>query len=417
LPDGAWTDDDTDFEWVYIFEMQGQGEIFLRTSEIANLWRERINQRIWCSNLYARQLMDLGLEPPLTGNVLLNPWAEFNISGQFLCETFGLIAPAMPRTASRIGLHYTRVAIDGEPAQTTQLFDTMIATAFQTGDMQVLLDAGTAALDEDCVIRKIVDTVRRWHSDSPDDWRTTRRRIKETYSRYDGAMRDRNGYELNTACTIASLLHGNGEFARTLELAFNLGWDCDNNAATAGTIVGVVKGYRWMLAQGWRITDRYRNETREKMPKDETITSFADRLVDLAEKVILDQGGRRILKDGRLIYVIATEPPANVAPLLERAALLASTQEDVGPQIRAGLASNDRRDRARAAYLAICLELDEKYREHSPEQWKTAMDALRQSDQIAQVLFHHSPVPAAQSLQEKARRAGLEKPAQRRDLW
>lgn len=91
--------------------MQRQGEIFLPTSEITNLWKTRINRRIWCSNQYARVL-----EPPLTGNIALNPWADFNISGQFLCETFGLIAPGMLQTAGRIGLHYTSVAIDGEPA-------------------------------------------------------------------------------------------------------------------------------------------------------------------------------------------------------------------------------------------------------------------------------------------------------------
>ena len=71
-------------------------------------------------------------------------------------------------------------------------------------------------------------------------------------------MRDKNGYELNTGATIAALLYGQGDFAQTLITAFNFGWDADNSAATAGTIVGVIKGYRWMLAQGWPIVDRYR---------------------------------------------------------------------------------------------------------------------------------------------------------------
>ena len=80
--------------------------------------------------------MDLGIEPPWTGNVGLNPWSDFNISGQFICESFGLMSPAMPQTAARLGLHYTHVAIDGEPAQATQLFTTMIATAFVETDIE-----------------------------------------------------------------------------------------------------------------------------------------------------------------------------------------------------------------------------------------------------------------------------------------
>ena len=163
LPKGAWTDDDTDFEWVYIVAMQRENEIYLSPERISQLWKSRINTRIWCSNLYARQLMDIGIKPPLTGRFALNPWADFNISGQFLCETFGLLAPGMPQTAARIGLNYTRVAIDAEPAQTTQLFTSMIATAYITNDIEKILDAGVASLDAKSVIRQIANDVRLWH--------------------------------------------------------------------------------------------------------------------------------------------------------------------------------------------------------------------------------------------------------------
>ena len=118
--------------------------------------------------------MDLGIDPPLTGTAAFNPWADFNISGQFLCETFGLIAPAMPQNAAQIGLNYTRVAIDGEPAQTTQLFTSMIATAFVENDVDTLLDAGLAAIDPNSQICQIVKDVRHWHKEHPDDWRATR---------------------------------------------------------------------------------------------------------------------------------------------------------------------------------------------------------------------------------------------------
>jgi hypothetical protein len=94
LPQGARTDDDTDLEWVYVVARQDEDRVLLPGSRIAELWRERINRRIWCSNRYARGLTDLGLEPPVTGSRVLNTRAEFNISGQFLSETFGLIPPA-----------------------------------------------------------------------------------------------------------------------------------------------------------------------------------------------------------------------------------------------------------------------------------------------------------------------------------
>ena len=74
-------------------------------------------------------------------------------------------------------------------------------------------------------------------------------------------------------------------------MAFNLGWDADCNAATAATIVGVLKGRRWMNKQGWDIKDVYRNTTRDDMPADETLTSFENSLIEAARITIQRNGG------------------------------------------------------------------------------------------------------------------------------
>jgi len=418
LPQGAWTDDDTDFEWVYIKVMQDEDRLLLPPERISRLWRERINTRIWCSNLYARQLMDLGIDPPLTGMSVFNPWADFNISGQFICETFGLIAPAMPRRAAEIGLNYTRVTIDGEPAQTTQLFTSMIATAFVENNVDAILDAGLSAIDPNSKISRIVRDVRRWHKEHPDDWRATRQRLKQTYGRYNGEMRDRNGYELNTGSTVAALLYGRGDFIKTLITAFNFGWDADNNAATAGTILGVMKGYRWMLTQGWQIVDRYKNTTRENMPADETITSFADRLADLAEKVVVEQGGQRLTSDGRIVYRIRTQEPKCIQPMESPDVQTAALRETLKSEIRESITHPaSKQQLARAAYYALCLDLADAVRKEHPQEWSQALAALSGYANVVQAIFHHSPTPLGDQLREKALAAGLQKPADKRDLW
>ena len=286
LPEGAFTDDDTDIEWVYVAEMAKTGDLYLPPARLTELWRSNMNDRIWCANLYARQLMDIGLEPPLTGRPALNPWASFNISAQFLSEAFGLVAPAMPRTAARLGVHYLHVAVDGEPIQTTQLFAGMIATAFVEPDVVKVVEAGRRMLDPKSAVGPIVDDVLGWWRERPEDWKATRLKMKEKYTKHGGTMRDRNGYELNTAAIIGALLHGQGEFVETLRLAFNFGWDSDCNAATCGAILGVMKGKRWMDERGWVVKDVYKNTCRPGMPQDETITGYGDKLVAVARRVI-----------------------------------------------------------------------------------------------------------------------------------
>src|SRR5690606_14484146 len=118
-----------------------------------------------------------------------------------------------------------------------------------------------------------------------------------------GNFRDVNGYELNTGSIIAALLYGDGDFAESLKHAFNFGWDADCNAATVGTIVGVMTGYRRMMNHNdpyrpdWQIVDRYRNVTRDNMPLDETITGFADRVIELFEMVNEANGGKSVVRN------------------------------------------------------------------------------------------------------------------------
>ena len=418
LPDGAWTDDDTDFEWVYLKAMQEGGPMEIPYDRISQLWKTHINRMIWCSNQFARQLMDIDIEPPLTGQPFFNPWADFNISGQFLSESFALISPGMPQAAARLGVHYTQVAISGEPAQTTQLFDAMIATAFFTENIQTILDAGVSALDARSRIREIVSDVRLWWQQQPQDWRATRRLVKQKYSRYQGGMRDRNGYELNTASVIGALLYGEGDFIKTLVTAFNFGWDADNNAATAGTVIGVIKGVRWMKDQGWNIQDRYRNTSRDQMPADETITRFGDRLTELAERVIVENGGSKLVLNGEAVYRIRRQQPVNIQALQDPAKEFKMQRSRFKAPLGKTVADDKNpKALARAAYLAICLDLARNLQSHYPSQWSQALAALNQYPKVVQVLFYESPVSEGDLLRTRALAAGLEKPLKREKIW
>src|SRR5436190_10352429 len=374
LPKGAWTDDDTDIEWVYLVEMEKTGELYLPPKRVGELWRANMNGGIWCANLYARQLLDLGIDPPLCGRIAINPWSVFNISAQFVCEAFGLISPGMPRSAARIGIHYTHYAVDGEPIQTTQLFTAMIAAAFFEKDMEKIVRAGLAAVDPKSAIHPIVTDVLSWWKENPKEWRETRRRIKEKYTHHGGGESDRNGYELNTAAVIGALLHGGGDdLKEVLRLAFNFGWDADCNAAVCGAIVGVLRGKKWIDAQGWEIKDVYKNTCRDQMPKDETITRYGDRLISAAKANILANGGRERVADGKKVYVIRTEAAANVEPLPAPLDRLEELRRELLPTIEMDLTGAPQA-RARAAYLALSLGEAERFRKEWPEDWKSAVE-------------------------------------------
>lgn len=410
LPTGAFTDDDTDFEWVYIYTMQKKRTVLLPYEEINALWKERINRSIWSSNRYARHLMDIEMKPPMTGLMSLNPWADFNVSGQFLCETFGLLAPAMPQTAARIGLHYTKVAIDHEPAQTTQLFTSMIATAFVENDINKILDAGIAAIDPNSNTLRIINDVKQWHRQNPTNWTETRRLLKEKYTQENSGRRDQNGTELNTGAILIAFLYGEGDFAETIKLSFNLGWDADCNAATLGTILGAKDGYRNMMSQGWMIVDRYKNTTRDNMPMDETITSFADRLIDLFELVNETNGGKKMVVNQTVVYEIPVENPAPVDQLVTHDSQKAALQKEYSKEITDNLLNGSKEQKARAAYMAVCLDLDKNLSQKYPAQWKQACYDLSGYWRVMNNIFFGNFISLGK-LKDKFIQAGFKSPS------
>ena len=376
LSEGARTDDDTDIEFVYIHHMLEYDQILLPYDTIYNLWIENLSTMIWCSNEYARKLMNLGIKPPHTGRILLNPWAVFNISGQFLCEQFALISPGMPQTAGRIGTHYTHVAVDGEPIQTTQLFDAMIATAFIEDDIMEVIDAGLRSIDPASEIHGIVSNVLEWYHRNPQDWRATRLAIKEKYWNGEfGGPGGSNGYRVITAATIASLLYGQGDFVESIRFAFNFGWDADNIAAMTGTIVGVIKGEKWIREQGWVIKDLYVNDRRPGLPSRMTIGEFAEKHLDLAKKNILSNGGELFERDGEQWCRIKFETPSVVeqipVPLHRHEELLAEFK----PAVFEGL-KGDSVSRAAAVYLAVCLGIVSETEQEMTEDWENAISSF-----------------------------------------
>ena len=412
LADGAWTNDDTDIEWIYVYAMQESDNLFLPPEHIMKLWKEHIVDRSFFATGYSKRLMEIGIKPPLTGNRVLNPFADFNIAGHFLSESFGMIAPGLPKTAGRIGLHYTTVCIDGEPAQMTQFFTAIYAMAFFETDIDYLLDVGLASIDPTSSFYEVIQATRKMVAENPNDWRQMRRLLKERYSKHEGELRDRNGYELNGAATVAALLYGKGDLAESLRLAFNFGWDADNSAASVGTILGTMNGYQRMEDQGWKVKDIYYNITRLNMPLNETLTSFADRLTQLAVKTLLEEGGAVVEKgtDGAT-YIFEGQSPENILPLYPMDKQREWMQLPLTFEIDRLLTSpGSKEDRARAVYLALATGSGKDFQQKYPDAWDDSVQAFEEFPRIGSIILaaESRGIIAATALRKSAEEMGIE---------
>jgi len=309
LPKGARTDDDNDFELTHLYFMDKENDLKLSYPRIVEIWKANMNTGIWVANKNARDLMDKGFIPPATGAVENNKPAAFNLSGQFCTEAYGMISPGMPLTAAHLGIWYAHISVSGEPIQSAQFWTTLISlNLVSTKPIEEVLISALKGIDPASAMAEVVnDAIKIYHS-NPDDWVTARQSL------YNKWVVDRNwnwnSTPSNGAMVVLALLYGKGDFYKTLQYAMAMGLDADCNAATAGAVTGANTGFKKISSlPGFNMPDIFFNNTRPQLPGEMKVSEQADLLMRVCEKVILENGGKRITINGKPGYRIKLQEP------------------------------------------------------------------------------------------------------------
>jgi hypothetical protein len=297
LPERWSTDDDTAVEWVdlHILETYGLEPTY---AQIRDEWVDHLNHDIWVSTRRARDLMDQGVLPPDTGSAELNPEGVWSIDAQLQTELFGLMAPGLPEEAARRARYFARVTNSGLAVDVGDFYARLYARAFFEDNVPTLIAAAQADFDPESEVHQIVDSVVGWHQQHPDDWRRTRRLIRDAYDTDPEWW----GSKVNFASTLMALLYGEGDLMDTLTIACLAGWDADNNATTSAGLLGLIDGYRELPRPLRTATDLYYNEdVTGEMPDFQTVPEIAARTQALAEAVMRQAGGEVDTQRGRYV--------------------------------------------------------------------------------------------------------------------
>lgn len=182
-----------------------------------------------------------GIPAPASGSIEQNGavLAE-QIGGQIFIDTWGLVNPGDPQRAADYGQAAASVSHDGNGLWGARFMCAAIAKAFETSDVDALIDAGLAQIPADCTYRAVADAVRAFHRAHPDNWRDCHDMLVRDwgYDKYPGVCH----IIPNAGVCFMALLYGGGAFDRTVEIATMAGWDTDCNAGNVGTILGVACG-------------------------------------------------------------------------------------------------------------------------------------------------------------------------------
>ncbi len=315
--DGAFSDDDTDVEYMYLLEMQKFGPEPTYV-QLCNAWMYHIRDRIWLANRAALGLMHFGYTPPFTGSKELNPhW--YQIDPQLINEIWGVTAPGMGNYAASKSDWAARITSDDWGVEPTIFYGAMYSAAYFEKDIRKLIEIGMKALPSKGRFFGTAMEMINLYAKYPKDWKAARKEMAKKYYLNEPEMTKTIwNANLNGACAVLAMLYGEGNFQHTLDFACAIGFDCDNQAATIAGLLGVINGFKslpanlYLPVKGWEkpFNDKYVNVTRYDMP-DGKISEMIDQTLKSTIDLVVLKGGKLSGNPGNQVLTINSEAVFN----------------------------------------------------------------------------------------------------------
>lgn len=201
---------------------------------------------LWHANRYGRENCRRGIMPPMSGHPLYNRHAD-DIDFQIEADLFGILCPGLPQESNRLCDVFGRIMNYGDGLYGGMFVAGMYAAAyFEDTDVRAVIDAGLACIPKQSQYRQCISDVIAWHAESPKDWLATWNKIERKWQDdVDCQPGDPFNIDakLNGAYIVTGLLYGEGDFAKTVEIATRCGQDADCNPSNALGVLGCMKGF------------------------------------------------------------------------------------------------------------------------------------------------------------------------------
>jgi ADP-ribosylglycohydrolase len=271
---GSARDDDIDYAilGVHLLERHGSG---LRTDHVARAWLNLFPfEQVYTAERVAYRNLVLGMRDH-DAATFRNPYREW-IGAQIRGDAFGWTHPGDPRSAATQSFVDANLSHVGNGIYGEMWAAALVAAAF-TAD--TAFEALTMSLDHvpprSRLFEALQDVTSRF--DSGATWEDTLDAIQASYGHYSWV------HTVNNAAVVAAgLLWGDGDYAASVGLTVQGGWDTDSNGATAGSVAGILAGAKGLPGN---FIDPLQDRTRSALFgfDNSRISELAERTTRLAE--------------------------------------------------------------------------------------------------------------------------------------
>lgn len=278
-------DDDLNYTMLNLHVMESSGSEF-SSEDVGNAWMKKLPVfEVFTAERVGYQNLLNGHSPPQSAT-LMNPFREW-IGAQIRADLWGYVCPGDPRKAAEYAwrdaqVTHVRSGIYGE-----MFFAAVIAAAFIEKDIRKLIKLGLDQVPPQSRFSKAINFVLEMPIENQ-LWEDVLDQLYQEFGHYHWVHTINNA-----ALTVASLIHGAGDYEKTITNAVMGGWDTDCNGATSGSIIGVLKGAKSLPAK-W--IDPLQNQVRSSLGGFDyaKFTDLAQRTFDMAQ-LVKSQNGSSLL--------------------------------------------------------------------------------------------------------------------------
>lgn len=235
----APVDDDTNYTVLASVIVDRYGRDFT-PDDVAAAWLWYQGKNAYCTaERVAYKNFVMGYRPPKSA-LYKNVYREW-IGAQIRGDYFGYINPCDPVAAAEMAwrdasISHVKNGIYGE-----MFASAMIAAAAGTHSISDVISAGLSQIPNNSRLHNSVSSIVESWKDGVDKKDV----FAKIHSEYDEFTEHGWCHTISNAMIVAAaLLYGEGDFARSVCMAVETGFDTDCNGATVGSIIGMMNGTR-----------------------------------------------------------------------------------------------------------------------------------------------------------------------------
>ena len=242
----APSDDDTNYTVLSSVILDKYGDEF-SGENVAKSWLDLQPKSAYCTAERVAYLNIIkGFLPPQTAQYK-NPFREW-IGAQIRIDYYGYINPGDPKKAALMAWKDASLSHVKNGIYTSMLISAIISVAPYYKDIKDAILYGLNHIPTTSrTYKEVMEIINNFDNNmSQDDC------FIRIHKKYDEFLQHHWCHAIsNTLIVVASLLYGKGDFAKSICMSVQAGFDTDCNGATVGSIIGMQKGIR-AISEEWQ---------------------------------------------------------------------------------------------------------------------------------------------------------------------